>query len=391
MSPITWLPTFITWFENIIGHPLSRNPPDFSPLEGAQTSPRDIFDSVVFSILSSLIVVSSILSWSLFTITDGSAYDNSRWSRIGDAYETISDSGDNDVVFIGSSIFYHGVDGECLDESSNQELEHWNLAIRGDLPYLRLPEVDFIVNSGAEVVVLEAGPNTFQNGLGEFPGSRIRWEVFSLQNEVDVSADWWDLVLPMDRGFILNDPVSKLQFVKETSGTSLDEFSHRVIYLGESRRNLDGTSMLPVKDSDDWIPSLKSPPITDFVPLSEAELDFSVGRLAAGEFWKPVDDNHRNRQAFDFLVGQLEEYGIKVIFLSLPVHSEFIGSLEEGWWDPFNETQLQLSEDNDFIDLTWEIWPDEYFDDPVHLSNLGRQKVCEELSTRLDSLLGAQK
>ena len=391
MLPRTWLQAFLTGYKKIFDHPLSRNPPDLSSLEVDQISAKEIFGSIFFSILSSLIVVSSILSWSFFTIADGSAYDNSRWGRIGDAYETISDSDGNDAVFIGSSVFYYAIDGECLDESSSRDIEHWNLAIRGDLPYLRLPEIDFIVSSGAEVVVLEAGPNTFQNGYGSFPESRVRWEIFSLQNEVDITSDWWDLVMDMDREFILHDPVSKIQFVKETSGSSLDEFSHRVIYLGESRRNLDADGMLPEKDSDDWISSLKSPLIADTVALSEDDIDFSVGGLAAGEFWKPDSSNHRNRQAFDLLLSQLEESGIRVILLSLPVHSDFRGSLKDGWWDPFNETKLQLSEDFDFIDLTWEAWPDENFYDPVHFSELGRQKICEELSTRLDPLIEARK
>jgi hypothetical protein len=382
------LSSVISRILSIIEHPLSKNPPELDSLEAIRFGPKDALVSFSFAIFSSLILATSILSWTYHSIDDGSAYDNSRWGRMGDAYETISDSEARNVVFIGSSIFYHGIDGACIDESTSHGLENWNLAVRGDVPYLRLPETDYIVASGAEIVVLEAGPNTFQDGLGAFPESRLRWEVFSLHNDVDTSADWREMVMGMDREFILDDPVSKLQFLTDSTGTSLDELAHRTIYMGESRRNLDGTGMLPDKGSEDWISSLKSPPFSNEPELSDEEFEIIVERLVNGQFWKPVHSNHRNMESFNYIVSQLEESGIVVVLLSLPLHSEFQDSLKDGWWDPFNETKLQMSEERDFIDLTWEDWPDDHFVDPVHLSTLGRQKSCEVISASLDQIAG---
>ncbi len=335
---------------------------------------------VAFSLMSS-----PILFWTNYSIDNGSVFDNSRWSRISDAYEEISDIDGKNVVFIGSSVFHYGIDGGCLDDQRADNQQHWNLAIVGDTPYNRILELEMMKQLGVEMIVLEAGPNTFQSGLGGIENRENRWKVLSLNNKLSITESQSDIILESDMDLILDSEIERLDFVRHASASALDELAHRIIYAGESRRDPNGDQMLPVRDSVDWIPSLKKPNVkSQEKALTEEEFQDYLNFIKNGEFWKPDLSDSRNKQAFDLILEELEVSGIEVLLLSLPIHTDLKSSLNPGWWDPFNQTYEELSQDYPYIDLTWDVWSDENFYDPVHLSEIGRQNVCLELSRQIN-------
>jgi hypothetical protein len=369
-------------------HPFSINPPDLSEIDSNDLEFASLARSALFSLATSLLILSSGFYWTNQTILDGSAYDNSRWGRIGDAYDEISNHNDDSILFLGSSIFYSGIDGSCL-ESQNVGVNHWNLAVRGDIPYLRLPELDRIISSGVEVIVIEAGPNTFQKGLN-VPEARLRWQVYSLYNEVNTSADWWDIVIDMDKdeGYILEDDMSRYNFLYDSMGQGFDELSHRIAYLGGSRYAVEGDGRLPKPGSTNWVDSLKNPPRNPEFDLSQEEWGYLISEIANSSFWTPVSGNHTNRLAFDHILQEIEASGIEVVLLSLPVHPTLATTIVADKWSPFNDTVASLGDERTYVDWTWDAWDYDHFIDPVHFSEVGRAKICRDLAPILESELG---
>ena len=366
-------------------HPLSKNPPELKSNEEDSEKSGVGISEITALIISSLILLSLCHWWTLEVIEDGSVYENSRWSRIPDAYDTVRESEGDSVIFIGSSRIYSGIDGNCLDEKSNFDRNHWNLGIRGDKPYLRLIETEMLKQSGSEIVIIEAGPNTFSTGIGERE-HRLRWEIMSLSHEIDLDAEWYNLVIEDDRKYILDSELDRLIFVYENYNLGVEELGFRVINLGESSiDSIDG--QMPDPHSKEWLSNLKLPPIQQNANLTQEEMDNYIQLLMESDFWRPEAGNHTNRVAIEHIVGEMELLGTEVILISQPVHPSFLNAPPEGHWDQYNETMEEFAKDRNFIDLTWEIWDEENFSDPQHLSETGRENLCNYLSPLITDIL----
>lgn len=335
--------------------------------------------SFFFAIFSAIILSSGVITLVDSTIKDGSAYDNSRWSRLGEAYETISEDENESIIFIGSSVSYFGIDGKCIEDNDENDHNYYNLAVRGDMPYLRITETDFIIESAPKKVIIEAGPNTFQKGIGSVE-ERLRWQVFSLYNEIEIEKID-HLIIEKDKKYILDNDFKKLNFKQKTVGIGLDGILRKNFFGGEE---LSGDGHLPSRDSLKWEDSLKTPPVSNRENLSDAEWVEYVERLSIGEFWIPDSGQNLNRMAFDYMIEEFSNNGIEVILLSLPIHNDLKSAIPNGSWDSFNDTRDELQHNYTFLDYTWENWEKKYFIDPIHLSSEGRQKICNDLISSIN-------
>ena len=336
--------------------------------------------------VTALIVSLGAHHWTVQVIADGSLYDNSRWGRLPAAYETISESEGESVIFIGSSRFYTGIDGNCMEDESRLGMNYWNLAVRGDVPYLRLPETELLSDSGARIVMIEAGPNSFSSGIGT-PEHRLRWQVFSMNYDIDTNESWYDLILDHDTKYLLDDRMKRLDFIRKGLGGSSEEFAHRALNFGEgSYVSKDGR--LPEPNSSDWLYSLKTPPSDTPGVIEGSDFSDYIGDLVEGDFWKPSSENHSNRLAIEHISSELENAGIEVIFFSAPVHPEFLNSIPDSHWDQFNNSRDYFSKSFHFIDWTWETWAPEDFTDPHHFSEQGKIMLCKELTSEIEDYLG---
>jgi len=345
----------------------------------------DYFSSLVSALLVALVISFSANQWTLEVISDGSVYDNSRWGRLPAAYETITEFEGESAIFIGSSRFYSGIDGSCMDENSENVLSHWNLAVRGDIPYLRLPETELLSDSGASVVVLEAGPNSFSSGIGT-PEHRVRWQIFGLTHQADEDEGWYDLIHDVDRGFLITNEYERLEFTRDSLGGGAEEFAYRIMNgFSSSFTAYDGR--LPEPGSDSWISSLKNPPMDEAGEISQEEFDAYLESLIGGDFWMPRSNSHDNRIALEYIASELDSAGIEVILFSPPVHPDFLSAIPRGHWDEFNKSKDQMSQEYRFVDWTWEVWEEKMFVDPHHFSESGRLKICSELGAVIGEYL----
>jgi len=336
--------------------------------------------SFFFAIFSSTILFSGVISLADMAIKDGSAYDNSRWGMLGEAYQTINKSEGDSILFIGSSVSYFGIDGKCMEDNDPKGNKYWNLAIRGDMPYLRMLEIDHIIESGPKKIVLEAGPNSFQNGIGSIE-ERLRWQIFSLYNSVDIK-ELNDLILEDDKKYILDSEIQRLEFKQKSVGPAMNEIIRGII-IGD-KKGTTGDGYLPEESSENWLNSLKKPPLSNRNSLTEQEWNGYIDRLAQSEFWIHSKGESLNRLAFNYMIEKFVAHDIEVILISLPLHGELTIAIPSNNWDNFNETRDYFANQYTFIDLTWEKWSKDYFMDPIHLSSEGRQRICENLVSEIN-------
>jgi len=340
------------------------------------------------SLLCSLIIVTSSSIWIDSTLEDGSVKENSRWSHLKPAYDYITEQPNDDIIFIGSSRLFSGIDARCFEDNSiHNGASYWNLAIRGDLPYLRLPESDALSSTGAKIVVIETGPNTFNSGTGT-RDDYLRWEVESLSFDFDGDESWWELIRPNDLPYLADTTLERFNIRQQFSPEAADEIAHRALFFGGSRAMQDGDGAMPKVHSNLWPESLKNPYRNEETVMSEEEMKIYIDKIKNSSFWKPSSENHLNNISLNHIVKSLEKNGIVVIFYSPPVHPDFLQALPPSHWDEFNYSMESLrAESRYFIDHTFEIWDSNLFTDPIHFSNLGRDEICNNFGSILDSIL----
>lgn len=344
--------------------------------------------SLITSLLCILIIITSSSIWIDGTLEDGSVKENARWSHLKPAYDYISEQTSDDVIFVGSSRFFSGIDGRCFeDNSTHDNAAYWNLAIRGDFPYLRLPESDALSSTNAKVVVIEAGVNTFNSGIGT-RGDYLRWEVESLSFDFDGDESWWDLIDPIHHSYLADSISERFDIRQQFSPEAADEIAHRLLFFGDSRAMQDRDGAMPELNSIDWPESLKNPPRNSENLLSKEEMRIYVNDAAKSSFWTPSSNTHLNYMSLNHIVESLENNGITVIFYSPPVHPDFLQAIPSGHWDEFNLSIKSIQTNSSyFIDQTFDIWDSNSFTDPFHFSYLGRDKVCSSVGSIIDSIL----
>lgn len=313
-------------------------------------------------------------------LEDGSVKHNARWAHLAEAYDFIGKNPDQDIIVIGSSRMYSGLDASCLD-SKDETSSHWNLAVRGDFPYLRLPEIDSLVGANAEVVIIEVGPNTLSSGIGTRE-DRLRWEVASMNFQWHGDETWWSQIRDEDRPYLARSSLDVHLTRRTFSPEAADELSHRIIFR-ESRamEYRDGMMPLPM-GSDEWVQAVKDPPRNPPNILSDEEMSSTINQLINSPFFHPSSADHANRLALEHIIESLKSNGTDVILYGPAVHPDFLTQLPDGTWDEYNLSIDTLTEDGwTHYDRTFERWDEEHFNDPVHFSKIGRSAICTDIAS----------
>ena len=349
----------------------------------------EFLPTLFVALVTAMVVVSASTDWVDSTLADGSVKNNGRWIHLASAYEHIASQPGVDVIIIGSSRLYSGLDGSCLDAKTDHSgTSHWNLAVRGDFPYMRLPETDALVQADAQIVVIEAGPNTFSAGIGTRE-NRLRWEVESLSMEFDGNESWWPLVRAEDEEYLATNVIDRYRISQLFTPESGDELAHRFLLLGDSRAMEWRDGMMPdPPGSPEWIGALKDPPRNDEVNLSSEEMAELIEVLTASPFWQASSADHHNRRSLEHIIESLESNGTKVILYAPAVHPDFLDAIPAGFWDEFNVSRDSLTVDGrPYVDNTFERWNQSSFTDPAHFTESGRRRLCIEMGRAIDSSL----
>ena len=94
---------------------------------------------------------------------DGTINELGRYSFTFDAYDHIKASSEYAVIALGSSKMREIFDGHLVAEATEFEGDFYNLAYAMDRPYVRMIEVDALIQTNPKLVMIEIGPNMFSS------------------------------------------------------------------------------------------------------------------------------------------------------------------------------------------------------------------------------------
>ena len=360
---------------------------------------------LIFSILGYNIVHSEVIKPQL---NDGSVIELGRYTFTYDAYDFISERENHSIIALGSSKMREAFNGIDLEEKSqHSNVEFFNLAFAAERPYYRMLEIEKIIETKPELVVMEVGPTTYSRlntPLDESSLSRMN-AIIKQQGWSDQNS-WIDILEPEDRELLAVDFLERVELESYYSFSAIETSLADNFYDEETGYSCDETlsnvRCVPSQESELYLDYLKYP-----VQFGDhlASLK-SQGPEALEEFYgerldkyinsslhNPEGVYNKNHRAFDFMVEELTSHNIEVLLVALPYNPVFIDRLEPGQWDYYNNSISEYASNSsvNFLDLVWSspFKYDTYFNDFAHMSKSGEDLFTDLLIPEVDSILSS--
>ena len=356
---------------------------------------------IVFIILSSThhsVIVKPLLK-------DGSIISHGRFMITFDALETIQEDEAVSVVAVGSSITRASIDGNCMENLSQiDDLEVYNLGLSGAIPYTELMQLTALINSKPDIVLLEAGVNSFwdvdnQDYMFRYNTSayiELRMKLNSIQMSDSDFGDWTDIIRDEHRDFLLDDILSRNNEYSTYSSEAIEELFGRSL-LDESAAE-EPTSWLhaPQTSDESWNDYLSTPNYRTGAwennsVLRNPEEWFQENMELYSKYgeYNPQHNGTLFHLVLNHMVEELVQNDVKVVLVSAPRNPMVLDYLEPGQTDGLNSSLLDLKISDDVLikNMLWEKWDAHEFLDRNHLNSDGRQKMCGILAPVIDSIL----
>ncbi len=338
---------------------------------------------------------------------DGSINELGRYAFTFDAYEYIKDNSENPVIAIGSSKMREIFNGITIGENTSYEGEFYNLAYAGDRPYVRMIEIDAMIELNPKMVIFEIGANTFSS----MPQPLDEGSIQRMSQLMALNSEWhqqsWEDILFKDDIPLL--PMKKSEQILYTASLTPESLEKSFLYqyeLDEKPYDCDPITgrvhCVPLQNDeqynyDEYIQyptqfrnSLKlikegnsSISIEEFYG---ERLDTYIGR----SYHNSEGLENRNQIAFEFMLESLTNANIPVLLVGLPYNPVLIDRLAVGQWDYYNLTTSTYAEIDGITvhDLIWnDNWVEEDFNDFTHASREGEIKFTSWASPVIDSIL----
>ena len=338
-------------------------------------------------------------------LKDGSLITHGRFMITFDALETIQKDEAVSVVAVGSSITRASIDGNCIEHLSQiDDLEVYNLGLSGAIPYTELMQLTALINSKPDIVLLEAGVNSFwdmdvqEKEFGSDTSAYIefRMKLNSIQMKDGDFGDWTDIIRDEHRQFLLDDVFSRADEYSTYSSEAIEELLTRIL-LNESAA-IEPTSWLraPQTNDESWNKYLSTPNYRTGAwennsVLRNPEEWFQENMELYSKYgeYNPQHNGTLFHLVLNHMVEELVQNNVKVVLVSAPRNPMIFDYLEPGQTDGLNSSllDLKISDDVFIKNMLWEKWNAHEFLDRNHLNSDGRQKMCGILAPVIDSIL----
>ena len=364
----------------------------------------------VASIISLILVLtsSSILIEEIIIkpkLHDGSIVELGRYTFVYDALDHIDEQDTSSVIGIGSSKMREAFNGEEIKKNSaTRSVDFYNLGLAADLPYFRSIQIEPILDTKPELLIIEIGPNSFSQLK-----SPLRTQDFDRMNALLYNR-------PFNSGDIYQnilDPndVSELNLNWNERLTSRTDASFEAIELsmeelvGEYEgwncdNEMGNVRCVPPPESSHFHTYLQYPPqfsnaIEYYRSLDDGSLEeFYGSRLdnyISTPNHQPEGFYNKNHLALDFMINLSIEKGTDVLLLGLPYNPILKERLAPNAWEYYNQSieTYSLREDIEVLDLMWDplLSSEDYFNDYTHFSRNGESQLTRIISPVIDEIL----
>ena len=338
---------------------------------------------------------------------DGSVNELGRYAFIFDAYEYIEDNSENPVIAIGSSKMREIFNGITIGENTTYDGDFFNLAYSLDKPYIRMLEIDAMIELNPKLIIIEVGANTFSSipqTLDEASIQRMS-QLMALNTEWGKQS-WKNTLLQEDVKFLPMERSEQILYTASLTPESLEktflyEFEieekpyscdpiagrvHCVPLQNDAKYNYDEYLQYPTQ-FENWLKGIKEGKYQTTIEEFYGE---RLDNYLDGSYHNSEGVENRNQIAFEFMLESLTNADIPVLLVGLPYNPVLIERLDVGQWDYYNLTTSTYAEIDGITvhDLIWnDNWVEEDFNDFTHASREGEVKFTSFISPLIDSIL----
>jgi len=387
---------------------LTTNNGDLSDGVGALNSKSDLLPSIlVCGIVTLILITNAGPTLVKPRLLDGSLTELGRYAFTFDAYDTIRDDDGASVIFLGSSKMREAINGLEIENLTSSDVNVYNLAYAGERPYFRMIEIDALIQSSPDIVVLELGPSSFSPVIHDDPTHPLASDLFGrLEQVVALSgtpisdASYYSILINHDRENLPDSNFDVQSFwatrtpaaieLTVSFELNLDEPPHDCFGIDANVRCVPATSEGSYSDYlryptqfPDWLSDIRERGlIEDYYARKMPEfIDYNLNTVEG-----VYNSNHR---ALDFIIDSLQSNGIEVILVALPYTQGVQSRIPVGHWDYVNQSMETYAQDPDLtlLDWFWEDWGEDHFVDLSHMNTAGEMETAERISPVIDELL----
>ncbi len=383
-------------------------------LESEEEDPS-LLVSAFIALLTTLLISTSIGPMIVKPrLYDGSINDLGRYAMTFDAYDHISETSDSVVIALGSSKMREAFDGVLIKELSSSESDFYNLAYSLEHPYIRVIEIESIIELNPEIVIFEVGPSTFSELSTPVPewAQMMMAQLIALGG-ADSTQHLGEIIEPEDLAILPNTHLERMELLATYFPDAIEytleyEFGLDAPYpcFGDERN----VRCVPLPTSSTYDNYLRHPPklpnilamiketgtlINSYGQPYDMSLEYYYGehldKYINRTYHNPEGVLNKNQVAFEYMVDRLVNAGIQVVLLGLPYNPVLMDRLAPGQWEYYNSSVTNYSqiEGVTVLNMMWDSgWAEEDFSDRTHMSRQGERKLAELLVQPLDQILG---
>ena len=375
---------------------------------GEEVTKAELTSSIAIAVVTLLLffplVQDSVVKPRLY---DGSVNELGRYAFTFDAYEYIEENSKNPIIAIGSSKMREIFNGITIGENTSYEGEFYNLAYAGDRPYVRMIEIDAMIELNPKMVIFEIGANTFSSMPQPLDDGSIQRmsQLMALNTEWEQQS-WKNILFDEDLPLLPMKKSEQMLYTASLTPESLEKAFQYEFEIEEKPYSCDPITgrvhCVPLQSDENYNYEEYIQYPTQFrnslklikegkssITIEEfygERLDTYIGR----SYHNSEGLENRNQIAFEFMLESLINANIPVLLVGLPYNPVLIDRLNLGQWDYYNSTTNAYAEMDGitFHDLIWnDNWVEEDFNDFTHASREGEVKFTSFISPLIDSIL----
>jgi hypothetical protein len=340
-------------------------------------------------------------------LLDGSLTELGRYAFTFDAYDTIRDDDGTSIIFLGSSKMREAINGLDIENQTISDINVYNLAYAGERPYFRMIEIDALIQTSPDIVVLELGPSSFSPVIHDDPTHPLASDLFGrLEQLVALSgtpisdASYYPILINHDRENLPDSNFDVQSFWASRTPEAieltisfelnLDDPPHDCFGIDANVRCVPAPSEASYSDYlryptqfPDWFSQKRiSGTLDDYYSMKIPNYINSSLHSVEGRY-------NNNHIALDFIIDTLQSNGIVVVLLAIPYYPIVQSRIPVGHWDYVNQSMETYAQDPNLIllDWFWEDWGEDHFVDLSHMNTAGEIEVARRISPVIDDLL----
>ncbi|MFL2977278.1 MAG: hypothetical protein ACJZ49_07015, partial [Candidatus Thalassarchaeaceae archaeon] len=337
---------------------------------------------------------------------DGSIVELGRYTFVYDALEHINQQDSKSVIGIGSSKMREAFNGEQIQKNSaSKGVDFYNLGLASDRPYFRTIQIEPIIESKPEILVIEIGPNSFSR-LNS-PLSQVsldRMNALLYDRPLSSGEEYQNILDEEDK---INLHLDLKDRISNRNVASFEAFELNIeTYFNEENEGwdcdtkFDDVRCVPSPESELFQTYVKYPPqfynaIEYFRSLNDGSIENFYGERLDNyllkSYHQPEGYYNKNHRALDFIINQTIESDIDILLVGIPYNPTLKERLQPDAWQYYNESVEAYSqrEELHIIDLMWDplLSSEHYFNDFSHLSREGENQFSRIITPILDEIL----